>query len=459
MHKKREEGLIAIILLIVCTLTVLLTFNGSMNYDEFFSMNWTALSWKEMMEVLSQDVHPPLYYIGLKAWRSIFGNSVCAARMFSAIPSILLAGIGGWWLYRKAGSKSAVWYLVLLFGNPFMFQKAVEIRMYSWTAFWIILNAVSMHCMIVKEKISVKYFVCFFVSGIFTAYNHYFGVLIMIMTYGGAGVYFLYLKNKKKLLLWLAGCGATVLEYIPWLFVAVNQVMKVNGEYWIEFPESRLGVIRELFYSIVPYSEKLYMGILLLVPIMALILLLKEKKAEYWWALTAVCAVWGVFFIGTLYMYVMERPIMTSRYLIPGIILAVLGSAMLVRKLPVILMIPCFVIFGIIGGDAFKGLYELQKERTTEKFVEFAEQNMDENDRLYFLDDGYGYLRSCLKYYITKPEIYELKEGEMPEGKENIWYLEAERMAEDSRNQEIEKDMEYRGEYSFGTEKFAVYSR
>ena len=90
---------------------------------------------------------------GLKAWRSIFGNSVCAARMFSAIPSILLAGIGGWWLYRKAGSKSAVWYLVLLFGNPFMFQKAVEIRMYSWTAFWIILNAVSMHCMIVKEKI------------------------------------------------------------------------------------------------------------------------------------------------------------------------------------------------------------------------------------------------------------------------------------------------------------------
>ena len=50
MHKKREEGLIAIILLIVCTLTVLLTFNGSMNYDEFFSMNWTALSWKEMMD-------------------------------------------------------------------------------------------------------------------------------------------------------------------------------------------------------------------------------------------------------------------------------------------------------------------------------------------------------------------------------------------------------------------------
>ena len=135
MHKKKEEGLIAVILLIVGILTVLLTFNGSMNYDEFFSMNWTALSWKEMMGVLSQDVHPPLYYIGLKIWRSIFGNSVCAARMFSAIPSILIAGIGGWWLHRKAGSKSAVWYLILLFGNPFMFQKAVEIRMYSWTAF------------------------------------------------------------------------------------------------------------------------------------------------------------------------------------------------------------------------------------------------------------------------------------------------------------------------------------
>ena len=323
----------------------------------------------------------------------------------------------------------------------------------------IIMNAISLYYMIAKEKIEKKYFVYFFMSGLFTAYNHYFGVLIMVITYGGAGVYFLFTQNGKKLLMWLVGCGATVLGYIPWLFVAINQVMKVNGEYWIEFPESRLGVIRELFYSIVPYSEKLYMGILLIFPIMALVLLLKEKKAEHWWELTAVCAVWGVFCIGTLYMYVMDRPVMTSRYLIPGIILAILGSAMLVRKLPIILMIPCFVIFGIIGGDAFKGLYELQKERTTEKFVEFAEQNMDENDTIYYLDDGYGYLRFCLKYYIIEPEIYELKEGEMPEKGENIWYLEAERMAEDGRNQKIKKDMEYRGEYSFGTEKFAVYSR
>lgn len=459
MCQKKEKGIVGIILVLFSTLTVLLTFNMSMNYDEFFSMNWTALSWKEMMEVLSQDVHPPLYYIGLKIWRSIFGSSVCAARIFSAIPTILTAGIGGWWLYKKTGIKSAVWYLIFLFGNPFMFQKAVEIRMYPWTAFWIIMNAICLYYMIVEKKIEKKYFICFFITGLLAAYNHYFGVLIMVMTYGGAGAYFLFSKNRRKLLAWLAGCTATIMGYIPWLFVAITQVMKVNGEYWIEFPGSRLGVVRELFYSIIPYSEKLYMSILMLLPITALILLVREKKAEYWWVFTSVSAVWGVFCIGTLYMYIMERPIMTSRYLIPGVMLVVLGSGILVRKLPGVVMMPCFLIFSVIGADAFNGLYKLQKQKTTEEFIEFTERNMDENDRIYFLDDGYGYLRSCLNYYITEPEIYELKEEEVPEKRENVWYLEAERTAEDSRNEIIKKDMEYEGDYSFGTEKFSVYSR
>ncbi len=444
----------------ICVLLILLAFNETMNYDEFFSMNWTALSWKEMMKVLEQDVHPPLYYIGLKLWRELFGyDDIYIARLFSILPSILIAAIGGRWIYKIAGAKSTLWYLILLFGNPFMFQKAVEIRMYPWTAFWIIMNAICLYNIIVRESIEKKQFVYFFMTGLLTAYNHYFGILIMIMTYSGAGIYFIFRKNKKKILAWLIGCGITILGYTPWLFVAIRQVKKVNGDYWIEFPESRLGIIRELFYSVIPYSEKIYLGIFMIVPIITLILLIREKKPEIWWTLVTVCSVWGLFVIGMLYMYVMDRPIMTSRYLIPGIILAILGIAMLVKKIPFVMIIPFLGVFLICGVDTFSGLYNLQRKQTTEKFIEFSQNNMKKKDKLYFLDDGYGYLKFCLEYYIDKPEIYELEEGEMPLIEENTWYLETERMAGDNRNKEIEKDMEYKGEYSFGTEQFSIYYR
>lgn len=87
-----------------------LCFQDTINYDEFFSMQWSRLGWKEMMETLIADVHPPLYYILLKAVLDLTGQSLFFARLFSAVFGMALLWIGSFFLERNFGAKTAFFY-------------------------------------------------------------------------------------------------------------------------------------------------------------------------------------------------------------------------------------------------------------------------------------------------------------------------------------------------------------
>jgi len=59
-------------------------------YDEAFSALLVRKNWGEMWALIAQDVHPPLYYIGLKLWAGVFGYADFALRSFSAVFGVLL---------------------------------------------------------------------------------------------------------------------------------------------------------------------------------------------------------------------------------------------------------------------------------------------------------------------------------------------------------------------------------
>ena len=52
------------------------------------SMNGAAPAWKVPL-VMQSDVHPPLYFIALRLWQDIFGNSDAASRAMSALAGTL----------------------------------------------------------------------------------------------------------------------------------------------------------------------------------------------------------------------------------------------------------------------------------------------------------------------------------------------------------------------------------
>ncbi|MCM3882981.1 glycosyltransferase family 39 protein [Frankia sp. R82] len=80
---------------------------------------------------LLQDGSPPLYYLLLHGWISVFGESTLAVRSLSAVINILAA----WPLYvvaqRVIGERGARVSVVLYLTSPFALYFGTETRMYS----------------------------------------------------------------------------------------------------------------------------------------------------------------------------------------------------------------------------------------------------------------------------------------------------------------------------------------
>ncbi|GAB5441930.1 MAG: hypothetical protein Fues2KO_22790 [Fuerstiella sp.] len=75
-------------------------------FDEAFS--WTLVSEFELPEIVArtaQDVHPPLYYLLLWLWTSVFGDSLFAMRSLSALLGTAVVALA-WLVGRQLGSVS-----------------------------------------------------------------------------------------------------------------------------------------------------------------------------------------------------------------------------------------------------------------------------------------------------------------------------------------------------------------
>lgn len=74
----------------------------------------------------SPDLHPPGYFLALKGWTALLGESEVVLRLFSVFGMMVAAALVG----RRVG----VWAAVLLVVSPFAFWYAREARMYAWVA-------------------------------------------------------------------------------------------------------------------------------------------------------------------------------------------------------------------------------------------------------------------------------------------------------------------------------------
>lgn len=112
-------------------LTMLLSWNQSIWFDESYSILLAKESFSELLALTSVDAHPPAYYLLLKLWGDMFGFAEPTLRALSAI---LAAGmiVGGLSLTRKLfGVRVALYSLPFLVLAPFVLRYGYEIRMYA----------------------------------------------------------------------------------------------------------------------------------------------------------------------------------------------------------------------------------------------------------------------------------------------------------------------------------------
>jgi hypothetical protein len=99
--------------------------------DEALSVNIARLPIGDIPHALRHDGHPPLYYVLLHGWMSLFGHGDVAVRAFSGVwavallPLVWVAGL------RLGGRRVAAYSLALVALSPYAIRYGTETRMYA----------------------------------------------------------------------------------------------------------------------------------------------------------------------------------------------------------------------------------------------------------------------------------------------------------------------------------------
>lgn len=204
-------------------------------HDEAFSALLIKYPWPEMFQRIAADVHPPFYYIVLRFWHYIFGDSLFALRSFSLFFGMLTIGFA--YLFVKRAFKNdflAIVSALLIAVNPFQIQFSQEARMYTLGSFlilfssWLILRAI--------ESRKVIDWVFYGIVAGMSFLTHYF----LMFSVAAQGIFllgWLFIKNRENLrqnfknIFWAYFvCGLVFLPYLPTFLKQFNQV---QDSYWI----------------------------------------------------------------------------------------------------------------------------------------------------------------------------------------------------------------------------------
>ncbi len=460
-QEQNDSHFIFLILILFSIMIFSLCFQDTINYDEYFSMQWCRLNYKDLMHTLVSDVHPPLYYLLLKPIINLTNENMFYARILSAIMTITLLWSGTLFLLHHFGKKSALFYACFLYLNPFMVQKATEIRMYMLASAFTIASGILSYYIL--KKTCKKHWFWFTLSSLAAAYTHYYALLVMCFLYAGIILYFICTKNKKGIISWLICAFCTIVGYLPWFPIALNQLFAVNAGYWIDTPTSRLAPLRELFYSAIPHSEHIYLGTIVLLIILAFIRFIKEKDVESYWTLMCCSALCGIMLFSIWYASHI-RPILVSRYLIMAMCLCILGISYMTRFLhKYIVILLCFFCI-LVGSIRYQSIFRTQANRITTKTVQFITEKSSPDDQIIYVNDGYGYLAHCVEYYFPNIEYTGIEKNALSkldaiisESNGSVWFLDDNEYMEPALADTLSSTVINWGSYGFGSTGFDLY--
>ena len=229
-------------LVLVILLATYLRFNliesQSLWYDEGNSAKMIFRSTMEIVSASAADVHPPGYYLLLKAWSGMMGGSEFALRSLSAF--VGLVAVSGMYLIGKQIGNYMVGSLAALLGSvhPGLIYYSQEVRMYMvCTLLSVVLVYTSIR---LRDQIKTNgaalfsiWRILFVLCGVAGLYIHYsFGFILVAINFAcGYEIFTSDQETRKRLVLEFVclQVGIVVL-YIPWLSTAIEHLVSWPAE-------------------------------------------------------------------------------------------------------------------------------------------------------------------------------------------------------------------------------------
>lgn len=241
-------------ILVVCFLIRLVSLNQSLWLDEAISANVAKnYSYSEIIKDFSpHDFHPPLFYLILKGWTSVFGNSEISLRM----PSVIFSLVTIYIVYLLVGPSAGGGAALLAGLNPLFIYYSQEARMYSMVT---MLTTLAIYFFVKKKWgwFNLVAFLCFM-----TFYGSVFFLAAL-------GLYLLIKKKYKELFISNIGILAAIIILSPLLKIQMqnSQEMLLEVKNWslvlgkanlknlllipIKFSSGRISFEPKIFYYLV----------------------------------------------------------------------------------------------------------------------------------------------------------------------------------------------------------------
>ena len=432
MSKLKTYITLFIIIIVATTLRLYHNTEISLWHDEAFSGLLIKYPWSEMMYRIGLDVHPPMYYIALRGWAYIFGDSLLALRGFSVffgVTTVLAA-----YAFVKTAFKSNAAALIaslLIAINPFQIQYATEARMYTFGAFFALLAAYFLvKALQTKEdglpaiasatvgriKQEYLYFVFFALSISVTILTHYYLLFIAVALCFYALCYHIYYyqRNIKPYIPLLLSFVIVIVSFLPWVKIFIFQYKQVGSGYWIppmdkwSIPTTLWQILIGIEKDINQYSTQVWVTLATAFTIFLMYRFLKKTNSPHkWLALLAFLAPFAgaILFLILAKLKGQESSVYLVRYfLFSSAFLSIMIAVWLTTlkaKWLTCLLLTAYCLLNFFAFSRYWHKLDIGSKLGMNKAALFIQNNVSAVDKLYV---GSSFEFFNLKYYIHEAD-------------------------------------------------------
>lgn len=380
--------------------------------DETYTKSMLYGSLSDLYAKFKTDLHPPLYYLGLRLFTGIFGLSAVSLRIFSVVGVLATLLLGYFAGQRIFGKPGALYLCLMLVSVPMVAVYSHQARMYSWAAFSI--TGVFLYSCLFLRTGTTRDLILILVFTVAAMYTHYYSLIAACMANMFVLIYLVLTKNRKWINHLIVMLIAAIL-FLPWLSMFVVQIKRVQSAFWA--PEVSLSTIGSCFA--IPFTEQFWTTpsskslTILMYTLMVLTIILSFKKSFSGYRIPLWLSL--CIFIGTLIIAMIislfSQPILYSRYVAVIVTMLIIPATILLTVIKTkwvrIISIPVILFFGIrISVSAFAFSYGPYKQT-----IEYITKTYPEIDKiLHITEVTAGPMveyngNSGLKHYWLKAEM------------------------------------------------------
>jgi hypothetical protein len=257
--------------------------------DEAFSWRMSRYPLMDIVRRAHQDVHPPLYYIVLKLWAALWGDSPVALRSLSVIMGLASIPLG-WLLWvevegeqtkrgdtKRYGGYGGVLVASLLALHAVQIIQSRNVRMYAGGMALAALSAWLLWRALHARRRAAVWWTAYGLNVAALGYTHYYALLPV----GGQIIFAIgdLISRRREayfrrgILGLLGSLTMALLLFAPWIPVLQSQAARVRDYYWFDAP-----TLSCLSASVVRWSTGLN---------------LSPRLPMLWLTVAAALAAWG----------------------------------------------------------------------------------------------------------------------------------------------------------------------